>query len=108
MVFSNVDDCADTLPKWTPDLDGCAVYQLPVSWKESGHGNARMDTVAHFSLPTLDGTWSFRNEWTGNDVYIFLFKYTDSSGNGNNVDWSKNMVNDKTIARQCSPILWFL
>ena len=89
-VFSNVDDCADTLPKWTPDLDGCAVYQLPVSWKESGHGNARMDTVAHFSLPTLDGTWSFRNEWTGNDVYIFLFKYTDSSGNGNNVDWSKN------------------
>ena len=89
-VFSNVDDCADTMAKWTPDVDGCAVYQLPVSWKESGHGNGRMDTVAHFSLPTLDGTWSFRNEWTGNDVYIFLFKYTDSSGNGNNADWSKN------------------
>ena len=48
-------------------------------WKETGHGSGRMDTVAHFSLPTLDGTWSFRNEWTGNDVYIFLFKYTDSS-----------------------------
>ena len=89
-VFSNVDNCANTQSKWTPDNNGCAVYQLPVSWKENGHGNGRMDTVAHFSLPTLDGTWSFRNEWTGNDVYIFLFKYTDSSGNGNNADWSKN------------------
>ena len=89
-VFSNVDNCANTQAKWTPDANGCAVYQLPVQWKETGHGNGRMDTVAHFSLPTLDGTWSFRNEWTGNDVYIFLFKYTDSSGNSNNVDWSKN------------------
>ena len=78
------------MTKWTPDSLGCAVYQLPVSWKESGHGNGRMDTVAHFSVPTLDGTWSFRNEWTGDDVYIFLFKYTDTSGNGNNADWSKN------------------
>ena len=89
-IFSNVDDCANTQPKWTPNEYGCAVYQLPVAWKESGHGNGRMDTVSHFSLPTLDGTWSFRNEWTGEDVYIFLFKYTDSSGNGNNADWSKN------------------
>tara|TARA_B110000444_G_scaffold125664_1_gene118072 strand:+ start:19761 stop:22808 length:3048 start_codon:yes stop_codon:yes gene_type:complete len=89
-VFSNVDNCSDTKEKWTPDNAGCAVYQLPVSWKETGHGNGRMDTVAHFSLPTLDGTWSFRNEWNGNDVYIFLFKYTDSSGSGNNGDWSSN------------------
>ena len=89
-VFSNVDNCENTLAKWTPNSDGCAVYQLPVAWKENGHGNGRMDTVAHFSVPTLDGTWSFRNEWTGEDVYIFLFKYTDSSGNGNNADWSKN------------------
>ena len=89
-VFSNVDSCPNTESKWTPDANGCAVYQLPVSWKETGHGNGRMDTVSHFSLPTLDGTWSFRNEWTGNDVYIFLFKYTDSSGNSNNADWSRN------------------
>ena len=72
-VFSNVDNCANTMTKWTPDAQGCAVYQLPVAWKETGHGNGRMDTVAHFSLPTLDGTWSFRNEWNGEDVYIFLF-----------------------------------
>ena len=89
-IFSNVDNCSDTEAKWTPDAAGCAVYQLPVTWKENGHGNSRMDTVAHFSLPTLDGTWSFRNEWNGEDVYIFLFKYTDSSGNGNNADWSKS------------------
>ena len=89
-VFSNVDNCSQTMDKWTPDAAGCAVYQLPVSWKENGHGNGRMDTVAHFSLPTTDGTWSFRNEWNGEDVYIFLFKYTDSSGSGNNADWSSN------------------
>jgi hypothetical protein len=89
-VFSNVDNCSDTMSKWTPDSAGCAVYQLPVAWKENGHGDGRMDTVAHFSLPTLDGTWSFRNEWNGNEVYIFLFKYTDSSGSGNNGDWSSN------------------
>ena len=35
-VFSNVDDCANTLSKWTPDVNGCAVYQLPVSWKGIG------------------------------------------------------------------------
>ena len=89
-VFSNTDLCPDTLDKWTPDSDGCAVYQLPVAWKESGYGNDRMDTVADFSVPTLNGTWSFKSEWTGYDVYIFLFKYTDTSGNGNNADWSKN------------------
>lgn len=89
-VFSNVDNCSGTMEKWTPDTAGCAVYQLPVSWKETGHGNGRMDTVAHFALPTLDGTWSFRNEWNGEDVYIFLFKYTDTSGSGNNADWSSN------------------
>ena len=89
-IFSNVDNCSDTMQKWTPDSAGCAVYQLPVAWKENGHGDGRMDTVAHFSVPTLDGTWSFRNNWNGEDVYIFLFKYTDSSGNGNNADWSKN------------------
>ncbi len=89
-VFSNVDNCPNTESKWTPDEFGCAVYQMPVNWKETGHGNDRMDTVAHFSLPTTDGTWSFRNEWNGEDVYIFLFKYTDTSGNGNNADWSKN------------------
>ena len=89
-VFSNVDNCSNTQPKWTPNSEGCAVNQLPVPWKETGHGDNRMDTVAHFSVPTLDGTWSFRNNWNGQDVYIFLFKYTDSSGSSNNADWSKN------------------
>ena len=89
-VYSNVDNCTNTEEKWSVNNEGCAVYQLAVSWKETGHGNGRMDTVSHFSVPTLDGTWSFRNEWNGRDVYIFLFKYTDSSGNSNNADWSKN------------------
>jgi len=89
-VFSNVDNCSDTMQKWTVDLAGCAVYQLPIAWSESGTGNGRFDKVAHFSLPCLDGSFYFRNEWTGDDVYIFLLKYTDSSGNSNNGDWAGN------------------
>ena len=88
-VFSNVDICPSTMAKWTSDSDGCAVYQLPIAFSESG-GNGRMDKVTHFSLATLDGTWSFRNEWNGYDVYLFLFKYTDTSGNSNTGDWAGN------------------
>ncbi len=90
-IFSNVDNCPDTMGKWTASQDGCAVYQQSQPWKTSGYGSGRMDIVKHFSLPTLDsGTWSFQNQWNGNDTYLFLFKYTDSSGNSNNADWGAN------------------
>ncbi|MDP6869786.1 MAG: peptide-N-glycosidase F-related protein [Candidatus Poseidoniaceae archaeon] len=89
-VFSNVDNCSNTMQQWTPDIQGCAVYQNPIPWKQNGHGSGRMDTVSAFSVPTLDGSWSFQTEWTGHEIYLFLFKYTDSSGNGNNAEWSSN------------------
>ena len=49
-----------------------------------------MDIVPTFTVPTLDGTFTFQNKWTGNDVYLFMFKYTDSSGNSNSATWSTN------------------
>ena len=74
-VFSNIDNCSNTEEKWTVDSEGCAVNQLPVAWKENGHGNARMDTVANFAVPTLDGTWSFKNEWNGMMYTYFYSRY---------------------------------
>ena len=49
-----------------------------------------MDVVPTFTVPTLDGTFTFQNKWTGNDVYLFMFKYTDSSGNSNSGTWATN------------------
>ena len=49
-----------------------------------------MQVVPQFTFPTLDGTFNFRSEWTGNDVYFFMFKYTDSNGNSNTGTWGQN------------------
>ena len=90
-VFSNVDQCPDTPSRWTPDSYGCTVNQLPVAWNSGPYGSGRMDIVSTFSFPTLSGNnWNFANEWTGNDTYLFLFKYTDSNGNSNSGTWGYN------------------
>ena len=49
-----------------------------------------MQIVPHFSVPTLDGTFYFQQEWTGYDIYYFLFKYTNSNGNSNSATWGQN------------------
>ena len=41
-------------------------------------------------MPTLDGTFYFQQEWTGFDVYFFVFKYTDSSGNSDAGTWGQS------------------
>ncbi len=92
-VFENADMCADTPDRWTIDSDGCAIVQLPIAWSSSGHGYGRMDKISQFTFPTLDGTWSFRDTWSGEDVYLFLFKYTDGNGNSNSVTWAQNPGN---------------
>ena len=73
------------------DEDGCAINQKPVQWT-SGTSVFRgpMDIGPTFTVPTLDGTFTFQNKWTGNDAYLFMFKYTDGSGNSNSGTWSTN------------------
>ncbi|MEC7260873.1 MAG: peptide-N-glycosidase F-related protein [Candidatus Thermoplasmatota archaeon] len=89
-VFANVDICADSPARWTIDVDGCAIVQKPVQWTAGTSVNGPMDIVPTFTVPTLDGTFTFQNKWTGNDVYLFMFKYTDGSGNSNSATWSTN------------------
>ena len=89
-VFANVDTCADSPDRWSVDANGCAVVQLPVGWTSASSLNGPMQVVPQFSFPTLNGTFNFQNRWTGHDVYFFMFKYTDSSGNSNAATWGQN------------------
>lgn len=89
-VFANVDDCASSPDRWSVDVNGCAVVQLPVPWTDATSLNGPMQTVPQFSFPTLNGTFNFKDRWTGDDVYFFMFKYTDSSGNNNGATWGQN------------------
>ncbi len=89
-VSANNDLCPDSPVKWTIDSEGCAVVQSPVPWKSASSLNGPMQTVPHFSMPTLGGTFYFQQEWTGFDIYFFVFKYTDSSGNSNAGTWGQS------------------
>ena len=89
-VFANVDICPNSPSEWTIDAQGCAINQSPITWTSGTTVNGPMDVVPTFTVPTLDGTYTFQNMWTGEDVYLFMFKYTDSSGNSNSGTWATN------------------
>ena len=89
-VFANVDECPQSPVRWTIDQTGCAVVQQPVDWTDASTLNGPMQVVPQFSFPTLSGTFNFKNEWTGDDVYLFMFKYTNSQGTSNSATWAQN------------------
>ena len=89
-IFANVDQCPSTSGKWTVDNSGCTVVQLPISWTDANSLNGPMQIVPDFTVPTLGATFYFDEVWTGNDVYLFLFKYTSSSGTSNSNVWGQN------------------
>lgn len=89
-VFANVDICPDTLPKWTPDADGCSVIQQPVTWNSGPYSNSRYGIAGDFTFQTkYDGTWQFSNEWDGNSTYIFIF--VQSSNSYMSALWNQNV-----------------
>jgi len=89
-VFANVDQCPSTSGKWTVDSLGCTVVQLPVPWTVSNSLSGPMQIVPDFTVPTLGATFYFDEVWTGKDVYLFMFKYTSSSGTSNSNIWAQN------------------
>lgn len=89
-VFANVDLCPDSPERWTIDARGCAVVQDPIDWTDANGLTGPMQTVPQFTFPTLDGSFNFKSEWTGHDVYFFMFKYTDNNGNSNTATWGQN------------------
>jgi len=89
-IFSNVDICPDTPQRWTANSSGCAVLQQPIAWTSATSLNGPMQAVPHFSVPTLDGTFYFEQKWNGEDVYLFMFKYTNGDGSSNSATWGQN------------------
>ncbi len=45
-----------------------------------GIGAGILDTVEDFTVPTMDGVWSFSENWSGLENHLFLFKFSGSSG----------------------------
>ena len=78
-IFSNVDSCPDSPQRWTIDSDGCAITQKPIQWSSGPYSASAFGTVADFSFPTTTGSYSIRNEWTGNHTHLFIFNYKSSS-----------------------------
>ena len=89
-VFANVDDCPNTQPTWTADSQGCAINQIPVSWTSASGLTGPMQPVPDFTVPTLSGTFTFQSDWNGEDVYLFMFKFTNSDGSSNYNTWNTN------------------
>ena len=89
-IFANVDDCPYTQPTWTADSQGCAINQIPVSWTSASGLTGPMQPVPDFTVPTLSGTFTFQSEWNGEDVYLFMFKFTNSDGSSNYNTWNTN------------------
>ena len=89
-IFANVDQCPSTPERWTIDNSGCTVIQLPVPWTDSISLNGPMQIVPDFTIPTLGSTFYFDEVWNGEDVYLFLFKYTSSTGSSNANVWGQN------------------
>jgi len=78
-VYSNVDICPNSPQRWTIDTDGCALPQIPIQWSSGPYSASAFGTVGEFSFPTTTGSFSIRNEWTGNHTYLFIFNYKSSS-----------------------------
>lgn len=89
-VFANVDICPDSPTRWSINTVGCAIIQEPVQWQSASTLTGPMERVPQFTVPTLNGSYHFQNDWTGEDVHLFMFKYTDSSGNSNSATWGQN------------------
>ncbi len=80
-IFFNNDNCPNSPVRWSIDINGCAVSQKPVTWSTGPYGFNPMDTASSFTISTLGGSWSFQNNWDGEDNYLFFFKYGQSSYN---------------------------
>ena len=89
-IFANIDNCSNTPAKWTVDEQGCTVNQLPIQWTTASTLTGPMQVVPDFTLPTLGSSFHFDLEWNGYDVYLFLFKYTSSTGSSNANIWNQN------------------
>jgi hypothetical protein len=88
-----VDDSCVCKTGWTgTSCDTLAEGARPFSEENTGDG--MLDTVADFTVPTMDGVWSFSENWSGLENHLFLFKFSGSSGG----DANPNAVWNTSVA----------
>jgi len=78
-VFANVDQCPDSEDRWTADIDGCTVLQVPVSWDTGPYSTERFGKVGDFTIQTKSGNWVMSRDWDGQSTYLFIFNQDSSS-----------------------------
>ncbi|MFH1531278.1 MAG: peptide-N-glycosidase F-related protein [Pseudomonadota bacterium] len=72
----------DTLPDLPPPQDTPPPQDIepppPFNPFSPGpYGPGYRDVAGPFVLPTLHGDWDFEMEWTGEDIYVFVFHHSD-------------------------------
>ena len=71
--------CPSPDPTPTPDPDPEPEPLTGQPWSEGPYGVEILDTIEDFTVPTRNGDWSLRDQWTGEDSYVFLH-LADGSG----------------------------
>jgi len=74
----------------SPDPDPEPPAQTGQPWSEGPYGLAILDTIDDFTVPTRDGDWSLREQWTGEDSYVVL-QLASSSGYTRNL-WDSSLA----------------
>ena len=88
-IFANVDQCPDSEPRWTSNVDGCTLLQVPVAWNTGPYSTERFGTVGDFTIQTKSGNWVMSRDWDGESTYLFIFNQ-DSSSYMSSI-WSQNV-----------------
>jgi len=88
-IFANVDQCPDSEARWTSNVDGCTVLQVPVSWNSGPYTTERFGIAGDFTIQTKSGNWVMSRDWDGESTYLFIFNQDSSSYMS--AIWSQNV-----------------
>ena len=89
-VFANVDQCPDSEVRWTANVDGCTVLQIPIDWSSGPYSTERFGIVGDFTIQTkYNGNWKMSRDWDGESTYLFIINQ-DSNSYMSSL-WSQNV-----------------
>ncbi len=79
----------DVIADATADVDARPPLANPFS--RGPYGTAVRDVAGPFTVPTQDGDWSFEDQWTGEDSYVFLSRAPRALVFSNGTDYSASL-----------------
>jgi hypothetical protein len=78
-IYANVDQCPDSQARWTVNVDGCTVLQIPITWDTGPYSTERFGKTGDFTIQTKSGNWVMSRDWDGESTYLFIFNQDSSS-----------------------------